>query len=474
MTRLGQWFGIDLRGLAAFRMSLAALLLADLVYRCLDFRAHYTESGILPGDLHRELFAAATPAWSIHLLSDASIFQAGLFALAFAAAAALLIGYRPRAAALLSWILLVSVQNRQPLIVHGGDMILRLLLFWSIFLPLPGRGFFRAAFRTPTPARIALSPASAALLLQVALIYAFAAIHKFQSPAWVQLTAVEDSFRVEGVATALGSALLAWPALLAAMTASALILEAAAPLLAFSPWKTGSIRTGLVFAMGAFHLLGIGGTMRLGLVEYVMAVAWIPFLPSTFWDRAVSRVRSPAGPVSRLPLPGIVTSGLAVIAFALVVSSNFISLDPARFRGPSWAWLHAPTRALALSQGWKMWSTPLQNRYYVFPACLEDGNFVDLHTGRALDWEEPRRHSRNNHWWKYQLHALEDPRGVRLLPTYAIYLAQEWEREYPGNPVVSIRMYWINATHLGKRPSELPRRLIWKFDAPPNHRCAGT
>jgi len=66
------------------------------------------------------------------------------------------------------------------------------------------------------------------------------------------------------------------------------------------------------------------------------------------------------------------------------------------------------------------------------PACLEDGNFVDLHTGRALDWEEPRRHSRNNHWWKYQLHALEGPRDMRGLPTYAAYLAQAWERAYRG------------------------------------------
>jgi len=473
VTRFEQWFGIDLRGLAAFRVGLAALLLTDLVYRCLDFRAHYTEAGILPRALHRELFSAATPAWSIHLVSDAAIFQAGLFALAFALAGALLFGYRPRAAALLSWVLLVSVQNRQPLIVHGGDMILRLLLFWSIFLPLPGRGYFRAAVRTSAPARIALSPASAALLLQVALIYAFAAIHKFHDPAWVRLTAVEDSFRVEGVATALARALLAWPALLAGLTASTLVVEAAAPLLAFSPWKTGPIRTGLVFAMGAFHLLAIGGTLRLGLVEYVMCVAWIPFLPTRFWDRAFSRVRRPAVPATRLPLPGIAASSIAAIAFAIVLANNFASLDSARFRHPNWAWLQAPTRALALSQNWRLWSTPLRNRYYVFPACLEDGSVVDLHTGLALDWDAPRRRSRNNHWWKYQLHALGDPRGVRLLPAYAAYLARAWEREHPDRPVVSMQMFRIDATRPADRPSELPRQRIWKNDAPANHRCAG-
>jgi len=472
MTRFERCFGIDLRALAAFRVGLGALLLTDLVYRCLDFRAHYTGLGILPRELHREIFSKAHSAWSLHLLSDAAVFQAGLFALAFAAAVALLVGYRPRGAALLSWILLVSVQNRQPLIAHGGDVVLRLLLFWSIFLPLPPRGFLRAAARESGPARIACCVASAALLIQVALVYAFAAIFKFQDPAWLRLTAIEDAFHVEGVATGLAYALLAWPGWLAALTAATLLVEVGAPLLAFSPWKTGALRIGLVFGMCAFHLLGIGATMRLGLVAYVMCVAWIPFLPPRFWDFALSRARGSTRPVSRLPSPGIVASSAAALGLALVVTSDLTSLDPARFRHSGWVWVNGLTRALALSQNWRLWSTPLTNRYYVFPACLEDGSLVDLHTGQTLDWDAPRRRSRNNHWWKYQLRALGDPRGARLLPAYAAYLTREWNAEHPGNPVVSLRMFRIEATPPGKSPSMYPRQLLWQDAGPPNHRCA--
>jgi hypothetical protein len=472
MTRIERCFGIDLRALAAFRVGLGALLLADLVYRCLDFRAHYTGLGILPRELYREVFSKAHTAWSLHLLSDAPAFQAGLFALAFAGAVALLVGYRPRAAALLSWILLVSVDNRQPLIAHGGDVALRLLLFWSIFLPLPGRGFLRSPARETGPARIVCSVASAALLLQVALIYVFAAIFKLQDPAWLRLTAIEDAFRVEGVATDLASALLAWPGLLAALTALTLLVEAGAPLLAFSPWKTGALRTWLVFGMCAFHLLGIGATMRLGLVAYVMCVAWIPFLPPRFWGVALARARTDARAVSRLPSPGIVASSAAALALVLVVTSNLTSLDPARFRHSGWVWVNGLTRSLALAQDWRLWSTPLSNRYYVFPACLADGSFVDLHTARALDWDAPRRRSRNNHWWKYQLRALGDSRGARLLPAYAEYLTREWNAEHPDDPVVSLQMFRIDATPPGKRPSEYPRKLLWEHAAPPDHRCA--
>jgi len=204
----------------------------------------------------------------------------------------------------------------------------------------------------------------------------------------------------------------------------------------------------------------------------VMCVAWIPFLPPRFWDFALSLARTPARPVSRLASPGLVASSAAALALALVVTSNLTSLDPARFRHSGWVWVNGLTRALALSQTWRLWSTPLTNRYYVFPACLEDGSVVDLHTGRALDWDAPRRRSRNNHWWKYQLRALGDPRGARLLPAYAAYLTREWNAAHPGNPVVSLRMFRIDATPPGKPPSAYPRRLLWQDAGPPNHRCA--
>lgn len=472
MTRIELLFGIDLRSLAAFRVGLGALLLSDWVYRGLDLGAHYTDAGVLPRSLYRELFSAAQGAWSLHLLGGSAAFQAGLFALAALAGSALLLGYRPRTAALLSWILLVSIQNRQPLIVHGGDMVFRLLLFWSIFLPLPGGKPPHTAADASVSPRIALSPASAALLLQVALIYVFVVIFKLQDPAWVRLNAVGDSLRVEGVATALGGALLAWPALLRGLTALTLAIESVAPLLIFLPWKTGPLRTALVFGMGAFHTLGIGATMNLGLFEYVMLVAWLPFLPSWFWDRVVARGKPPPLSVTRARATGRVLDACVLVAFALVLIDGATSLDRPRYRGSFWAYLRAPTQALALSQNWRLWSTPLHNRYYVFDACLEDGSRVDLHTRRALDWDHPRRRSRNNHWWKYQLHALGDPRGVRLLPTYGSYLIREWERDHPQPAVASLRLVRIDATRRDRKPSELPRRVLWEVEAAPPHRCA--
>jgi hypothetical protein len=273
------------------------------------------------------------------------------------------VGYRPRLAALCSWILLVSVQNRQPLITHGGDRVFRLLLFWSIFLPLTARGGKNASDMP----RIALSPESAALLLQVGLIYIFSVVFKLADPAWIRLSAVADSLRVEGVATDLGRALLAFTVLLRGLTVLSLVVESAAPLLAFSPWKTGAIRMWLVFGMAAFHCLGIGGTMNLGLMEYVMLIAWLPFLPTSFWERWCSQRRSSRATVSRMPTPGLALNAFVLVAFALVLADNLMSLDRARYRAPGWVALKVPIRTLALSQSWRLWSTPCAIATTSFP-----------------------------------------------------------------------------------------------------------
>jgi hypothetical protein len=46
------------------------------------------------------------------------------------------------------------------------------------------------------------------------------------------------------------------------------------------------------------------------------------------------------------------------------------------------------------------------------------------------------------------------------------------DREHAGNSIVSIRMFRVDAAGSAKSTSEYPRRLIWKNQAPPDHRCA--
>ena len=52
------------------------------------------------------------------------------------AALALVLGYRTRWAVVISLVMLISLHNRAPLVLQGGDNLLLLVLFWMCFLPI--------------------------------------------------------------------------------------------------------------------------------------------------------------------------------------------------------------------------------------------------------------------------------------------------------------------------------------------------
>jgi len=227
--------------------------------------------------------------------------------------------------------------------------------------------------------------------------------------------------------------------------------------------------------MIAFHCLGIGAVMNLGLFEYVAATAWIPFLPAELWDRLrrpTRKVGEDSTAEHRVIRGGATSNIVAALALALVVAGNIESLSP-RGQDPSgWAIVRLPARTLALAQRWNLWSTPLVNRYYVFPACLEDGSTVDLHTGEPLDWSRPRRASRNNHWWKYQLLVSSHPVGTSLISGYAHYLVREWQAEHPGRPVAWIRLFRVDGIPSDGKPANLARRLLFEHSPSESDPCA--
>lgn len=457
-------FAIDVRSLAALRVALGALLLADLAYRALDLEAHYSDAGVLPRAALHALLRDPAGMWSLHALSGAWQAQLALFALAALAALALLVGYRARAAAVLSWLLLISLHHRNPLIVTGADQVLRLLLFWSLFLPLDACWALR---RRPLELSRVCSPASAALLLQVALVYLFSVLFKLRSDEWLALTAVRDSFAVEGVATDWARWLLGFPRLLSVAAAATLAFESLAPVAPFLPWRRDAVRIAFAFGAVGLHGLGIGTTMRLGLMPAVMTLAWVSFLPGVFWERLGLRAPHPARtapPTARRPA---LADAVVLAAFALVSIENAASTLRPGGSGDLPRPLRTSIEALGLSQQWRLWDRPVPNRYYVFAATLRDGTRVDLHTGHALDWDRPSRRSANNHWWKLHLH-LARPYAASLRPWVARHLAARWDRDHPPERRVEhLELVRIHAGDPGSSPAQQRRETLWRGRPPP-------
>ena len=338
--------------------------------------------------------------------------------------------------------------------------MLRLLLFWSLFLPLGARWSWDAR-RSGTRDGRALGVASAALLLQVAVVYPIAAAFKRREPVWQELRFLGEAMQVEGAATGLGRLLLALPeSVLSALTWLSLQFETWAVLLAFSPWATGPLRALAVALFFGFHLLGLGTTFSLGLFPVVMAVAWLPFVPPWLYERlGIGRAAHAPLPTLRAQLASDFVAGCAVIGIALHLPLTLVGRvgESRASLVPGLVW------RLGLEQPWSLWSRPPSNRYYVFSARLRDGRSVDLHRdGAPLDWEMPRRRSASNRWWKYQLLVANPVARPTHAPLYAAWLERHWNASHaPEEAVESLELWMLeDAPDAGGKRS--PHRVrLW-------------
>ena len=189
-------FDLDLRGLATFRIALGILLLWDIVDRSRFLADLYTDGGVLP----RQLVSARLP---LSFVSGSVSYQAAVFALGAIAAAALIVGYRTRTATTIGWLVIGSIQSRNQMLLQHGDYLLRLLLFWSMFLPLGAKSSVDSRMHPTDVRNRFFSVAGVALLVQVVCVYFFAGIFKLQS-VWLDGAAVGNAVWMDHYVSNLG------------------------------------------------------------------------------------------------------------------------------------------------------------------------------------------------------------------------------------------------------------------------------
>jgi hypothetical protein len=449
---LARRFGIDARALAALRISLGLLLLADLLLRSRDLVVFYTDAGVLPRAVLREQFHGLA-ALSLHAVSGAAWVQGLIFLIAGGVAAALSVGYRTRLATVVSFVLLVSLHARNPVVLNGGDSLLRRLLFWSIFLPL-GRKWSVDALRTSrtnttdsTRGRVT-SVASAALLIQVVVVYTANAAFKLRGERWVRGDAIQYVFSLDQLIVGFGDVLAQYPLLLELFDRvwlGLLVSSAALVLL------TGRRRAVFASLFVAMHV-GMALTMRLGIFPLISIAALIPFLPRKFWDAATARLRhsrigrrfdreewrrkldarlpernrwlpTEASRRMRRANPPVAACLLAVVLVWNAATLGYVGLpeevesaaDPGEYR---WDMFAPEPRG---ADGW-----------YVVPARLENGTRIDAFRGAPVRWDRPPDVAAsypNVRWFKY-LMDLRASANAPLRPQLAEYLCQRWNASH--------------------------------------------
>ncbi|MBL9135205.1 MAG: HTTM domain-containing protein [Verrucomicrobiales bacterium] len=452
VSKTGVWtqlFGIDVRALAVFRMAMGLLLLVDLGIRSTDLGVMYTDGGMFS---RAEIcYRVMTPwNWSFHFGGGSLGYQAILFGIAAVLAVALLVGFETRLATIGSWLMLLSLHHRVPPILSGADVLLRMLLFWGMFLPLGQvasldrwRALKRGQAGEVTD-RPVVSIATVAMLLQMPLMYFLSAIFK-TNPVWMSGEVLAGALSHDFYVSRLGTYLLQFPGPLRLLTWATLVLEWVGPVLLFSPWRTGRLRTFFVGCFAALHV-GIIVCLEVDLFSFVALTGLTLFLPSEIWRAkrfaGLWRVLG-EGPVAS-PSPTSVSGALPVwsqwgvgMALVYVLLTNVAGLPSrplGRLAPDQWRFF---ATALGLGQKWNMFEVvPSKPGWYVARARLTDGSEVDLLRGGVpVDWARPAFPAGiypNYRWRKvFREMAYEDELGYHAFrEPIARYLCRDWNRRH--------------------------------------------
>lgn len=185
------WFkAIDVRQYALLRIAFGYLTAVYLI-QLLPFASdHFSSAGWL-ADKHNHsvLNWGSWSLFNLPLGHYGVFYSYSLFLLGIFAAIAMLIGWKTRLAAIITWVVLVSLWNRNPLLLDGDDAVLRVITFYLIFSPC-GRVWSLDAHQGDKP-QLAASWPLRLIQFQIALLYFISGWVKFHSTEWLDGTVLQ-------------------------------------------------------------------------------------------------------------------------------------------------------------------------------------------------------------------------------------------------------------------------------------------
>ena len=506
-------FGLDIRSLALFRILAALLLLVDLAMRASTLIAMYSDDGVLPRPMLTSLLQAmddtglsqwGSGSWSIHSLSGAPEFQITLFVIAWFFAVLMLAGCFTRVATFVSWFLLLSLQNRNCLVLTSGDTIFMLVMMWSIFLPL-NRVWSVDAWRR-SKGRLSdsrahnsdqiVSFASAGFIIQLAIMYFCSGLAKWNE-IWFGGQALNYVFQLDIYTTPFAESLLKYTELNRLVGIATVLAEFFLPWLLLIPWKNAWWRILNLIVFCGMHI-SILLTLSIGLFGYICIAIWMALLPGGIWNwllgknhQSSSEHHSPPSAKSvhihGWSAIGHGTSEIICAAMLLfVLAWNVANYFPSAFfeektislagrditrhvQRDHWATktFQYLGQATGLSQQFVMFGVPpSENAWFVFRAQLVDGSTQDVFLGGRLIPEygamSGPEFMPNFHWRKY-LRNLTFPVYIPFRQRVAGFMAEQWNESHSEQQQIVFLELECYLDIIGPNPvpGELRGMLSW-------------
>jgi hypothetical protein len=288
------WFDPqDTSSLELFRIAFGLLAFGWTATLLPNLFAFYVRDGILP-----ETPSATPGEWSVLDLSTSPELLVLVFTATLVAALAVTAGFHTRIAAVVLWVGIVSIDQRNGLVTNTGDGVVRSLAFLLALSPAgtalsldrlrtAPAGFWEFPARAPWALRL--------IQIQISLGYFFAVTGKFATDAWRNGTAVAYALRIDDVHRLTAPAFITQSTTITALlTYGTLFIELSLAVLIWirrlRPW---------VLVLGVALHLGIDSSILVGFFSYAMLVSYLCFIPPETATRYVRAVRDAATRLAR-------------------------------------------------------------------------------------------------------------------------------------------------------------------------------
>jgi hypothetical protein len=488
------WFGdLKTRWLAIFRILFCGLLLKDAIYHLFLAKLFYSDEGIITRAV---LLDGLARPFRFSLMDSIAYTPLAVlfFMLWIFVLICLILGYRVRLMAVLNFIIMLSVHERNVYVLTGADTAMRVMSFWMMFVPL-GQHYSLDALWRKQHGESREKPAFALpirlLQWQLILIYLCTGYLKTIGPLWKSGEVMHYVLQLDTFLLPLGFWMRSWPPFLLNLTTYyALVAEILIPFLLLFPifWRWTRLLA-FILAIGLHG--GIALVLSIPDFSLAMLICYLPFfdddclkwLENRFQEKRESLearftkllpylYREQRQPHSDSRYYRPLLAILLIPLFALVIWWNI--LQTSQYNDESYVEAPYPravpyppepfatvldngenfVQLIGLWQYWDMFSPlPIQyDGFFVIEGEFENGETLDLLSELPVDYTRP-----NRWYWGPAMRWEKFEENVYLNNNEN--LRNAWASYY-------CRLY--ESLPMGERLAQLEIKMIRRDSYPPN------
>jgi uncharacterized membrane protein YphA (DoxX/SURF4 family) len=359
------------------------------------------------------------------------------------------------------------MQNRNPFILQGGDELLRIILFWGVFLPWGER---YSVQKTSTYPNSYFSLANVGYLFLIASVYIFSALLKTSAEWHSDGTALYYALSLDQMRLPFGTLLYQFPNLLTFLTHVVYYIELLAPLLLILPFVPSKARVIGILSIALLHI-GFFLSLYVGLFYIIGIVSLLGLLPSncidwferTFYKNNVKLIETDTNQQRSTIISDILFTlktwfVVFVICYCLMLNLGNVKAFPYVME----SYLAKYGTMLRLEQNWGMFAPTIlkDDGWFVYSGYTTNGKFIDIkHNIDSVSYHKPKHivtEYESDRWRKYgENYVFNNNNHIR--PFYCKYLINKWNKEHPDKHIIDLSIFYMKEYSLpnyGTKPIE--------------------